>query len=225
MGTDVEELEQQRLQQLDIDNALTQHKLKEEELAIRFAATRERVEAEQTARADAKVIERAARDAALDAKEEAALRDLYKIIDKTVGSFTAQTDILGMTTKTLEKEVDLKQQSQSLDGIAALKDFATNNKSFLTNVTPKVAQASVSSAKIPGSDTMIHSADGTNALDVLADEKVRQAELNKSISQDLGSSKGNQLNTDMNRMVALQAETLKTQNRILAAIEEQNAYA
>jgi hypothetical protein len=130
-----------------------------------------------------------------------------------------------MTTKTLEKEVDLKQQSQSLDGIAALKDFATNNKSFLTNVTPKVAQASVSSAKIPGSDTMIHSADGTNALDVLADEKVRQAELNKSISQDLGSSKGNQLNTDMNRMVALQAETLKTQNRILAAIEEQNAYS
>ena len=225
MGTDVEELEQQRLQQLDIDNALTQHKLKEEELAIRFAATRERVEAEQTARADAKVIERAARDAALDAKEEAALRDLYKIIDKTVGSFTAQTDILGMTTKTLEKEVDLKQQSQSLDGIAALKDFATNNKSFLTNVTPKVAQASVSSAKIPGSDTTSQAADGTNALDVLADEKVRQAELNKSISQDLGSSKGNQLNTDMNRMVALQAETLKTQNRILAAIEEQNAYS
>ena len=225
MGTDVEELEQQRLQQLDIDNALTQHKLKEEELAIRFAATRARVEAEQLARADANRIERAARDKALDAKEEAALKDLYKIIDKTVGSFTAQTDILGMTTKTLEKEVDLKKQSQSLDGIAALKDFATNNKSFLTNVTPKVAQASVSSAKIPGSDTMVHPAEGTNALDVLADEKVRQAELNKSISQDLGSSKGNQLNTDMNRMVALQAETLKTQNRILAAIEEQNAYS
>ena len=107
-----------------------------------------------------------------------------------------------------------------------MKDFAKNNNSFLTNVTPKVAQASVSSAKIKGSATNVHPADGTNALDVLADENVKRAELNKSISnQDLGSSKVNQLNTDMNRMVALQSETLKTQNRILAAIEEQNAYS
>ena len=226
LGTDIEELEQQRLQQVDIDKATTQHKLKEQELSLRFEANANKVKLEQEARAIAKAIERAERDKLLDATEEAAKKKLYAVIDKTVGSFTAQTDILGMTTKTLEKEVDLKKESQSLDGIAALKDFAKNNNSFLTNVTPKVAQASVSSAKIKGSATNVHPADGTNALDVLADENVKRAELNKSISnQDLGSSKVNQLNTDMNRMVALQSETLKTQNRILAAIEEQNAYS
>ena len=225
-GDAAEEAADHQRQQPIIDQAQATYEQKEQAIAVRFANNREAYAAEKLESDKARDLERAARDAALDEKEAEAQRKLYAIVDKTVGSFTAQTDILGMTTKTLEKEVDLKKQSQSLDGIAALKDFATNNKSFLTNVTPKVAQASVSSAKIKGSATNVHPADGTNALDVLADENVKRAEVNKSISnQDLGSSKVNQLNTDMNRMVALQSETLKTQNRILAAIEEQNAYS
>ena len=202
-----------------------------ESLANRFAINRYESEAEALAIKQAKLIERGERDAALDEKLRLAKENLARAVKGELQQTKDAHIVDAELNKQKEAELELNQSLSNATNV--LKDFAKNEDSFLVSpdgtvikdTRPSVPVGQYSSARDVGVRGTIKAGDETNALDVIAEENLRN---NKMKNPDYVPGKSEKeaadaaaLNTQAS--IQIQSETLKVQHRILDALEEMSS--
>ena len=132
-----------------------------------------------------------------------------------------------------QKEAELELNQSLSNATDTLKDFAKNEDSFLVSPDGTVVKdtrasvpvGQVSSARPDGVRGNIKVGDETNALDVIAEQNLRQKKMDNpdyvpgKSEKEAAAQAG--LNTE--QTAALAAETLRVQYRILDALEEMNS--
>jgi len=231
LGTSDEEEAEQEQMRKNIEIMKEKNAAEKESLANRFAINRYESEAEALAIKQAKLIERGERDAALDEKLRLAKENLARAVKGELQQTKDAHIVDAELNKQKEAELELNQSLSNATNV--LKDFAKNEDSFLVSpdgtvikdTRPSVPVGQYSSARDVGVRGTIKAGDETNALDVIAEENLRN---NKMKNPDYVPGKSEKeaadaaaLNTQAS--IQIQSETLKVQHRILDALEEMSS--
>ncbi len=230
LGTSDEEQAEQDLMRKNIDIMKEKNNAEKIALSNRFAINRYESEQEALAIKAAKLAERGERDKALDEKLAISKENLRRALAGELQQTKDGTAADAILNKQKEAEIELNQSLGNATD--TLKDFAKNEDSFLVSPDGSVIKdtrasvpvGQVSSARDNGVRGGIKTGDDTNALDVLAEQNLRQKKMDnpdyvpgKSEKEAAASAA---LNTEAS--LQMQSETLKVQYRILDAIEEMN---
>ena len=231
LGTSDEEEAEQEQMRKNIEIMKEKNAAEKESLANRFAINRYESEAEALAIKQAKLIERGERDAALDEKLAIAKANLARAVKGELQQTKDAHIVDAELNKQKEAELELNQSLSNATNV--LKDFAKNEDSFLVSpdgtvikdTRPSVPVGQYSSARDVGVRGTIKAGDETNALDVIAEENLRNKKMKnpdyvpgKSEKEAAASAA---LNTQAS--IQIQSETLKVQHRILDALEEMSS--
>lgn len=225
IGTSEEEEAEQKIKQENIELMKAEQQLLRETLDKKQSISRELNKAEQD-RIDAiKLKEREDRDKELQSKLDAEFKKLARAAEGVAGKTDDAAFNTGKLNAKLEEELDAKQDLSNAE--STLKSFAKNNESFLTK--PEGGRTfnpigQVSSARGVGDRGVVESGYEKNALDVAAEDALRQKKMDNPDYVPGKSEKEASTSTALNTEASLrmQSETLKVQYRILDAIEEMN---
>lgn len=225
IGTSDEEEAEQKARQEKIDLMKAEQQLIRETLDKKQAINRELNEAEQEKIDAIRLQEREDRDKELQSRLDAEFEKLARAAEGVAGKTDDAAFNTGKLNDKLEEELDVKQDLSNAE--STLKSFAKNNESFLTK--PEGGRTfnpigQVSSARGVGDRGLVEAGYEKNALDVAAEDALRQKKMDNPDyvpgKSEKEASASAALNTEAS--LQMQSETLKVQYRILDAIEEMN---
>ena len=225
IGTSDEEEVEQAIRQEKIDLMKAEQQLLRETLDKKQAINRKINKAEQDKIDEIRLQERKDRDKELQSKLDAEFEKLARAAEGVAGKTDDAAFNTGKLNDKLEEELDVKQDLSNAE--STLKSFAKNNESFLTK--PEGGRTfnpigQVSSARGVGDGPLVEAGYEKNALDVAAEDALRQKKMDNPDYVPGKSEKEASTSTALNTEASLQmqSETLKVQYRILDAIEEMN---
>lgn len=225
IGTSDEEEAEQKARQEKIDLMKAEQQLIRETLDKKQAINRELNKAEQEKIDAIRLQEREDRDKELQSRLDAEFEKLARAAEGVAGKTDDAAFNTGKLNDKLEEELDVKQDLSNAE--STLKSFAKNNESFLTK--PEGGRTfnpigQVSSARGVGDRGLVEAGYEKNALDVAAEDALRQKKMDNPDyvpgKSEKEASASAALNTEAS--LQMQSETLKVQYRILDAIEEMN---
>ena len=225
LGTNEEEEAEQKIKQENIELMKAEQQLLRETLDKKQAINRDLNKAEQDKIDAIRLQEREDRDKELQSRLDAEFEKLARAAEGVAGKTDDAAFNTGKLNDKLEEELDAKQDLSNAE--STLKSFAKNNESFLTK--PEGGRTfnpigQVSSARGVGDRGLVESGYEKNALDVAAEDALRQKKMDNPDyvpgKSEKEASTSAALNTEAS--LQMQSETLKVQYRILDAIEEMN---